>query len=166
MKWFLIILALLIGLPLLANLIGAFIPRTLCTRRSILIARSPKAVWVTLSDLRGHPSWRPELKEVSRVGGDAKQPIWREQFKEGGHIDLQTIEATPAQRLHRRIANPRGAQNGDWICELQEHPKGCELSITERSDISAPAQRLALRLSRQQKKSVDFMLKRIAKLFS
>lgn len=142
--WLLALVGGLVGLLSLIVLAGLLLPKEHTATATTALKASAAEVWRLLTDYPGQAAWRG-LKSMERIGGSEEQPVWRETYRNGMALPLQTIESSPPRRLVRQVADPKLPFGGKWIYELQEQAEGCRLTITEMGEVRNPAFRVVSR---------------------
>src|SRR5262245_9371903 len=117
MKWLLIAVAILVGVPLLATLIGAMLPKSHTASRARRFRASPSQVWALLADYAAWPSWQDGVTVEKQPERDGK-PAWLVTGK-WGHIPFVIEQLSPPEagkpgRMVSRIADDKLAFGGTW----------------------------------------------------
>jgi uncharacterized protein YndB with AHSA1/START domain len=141
MKWVLIVLGGILFLLIAAAVIGSMLPKGHLATRTVRLARTPVEVWDAITAFADQPSWRKGLKRVERLPDRGGHEVWNEVGADGP-LPLETLEAVQAQRLVRRIADPKMPFGGTWTYELTPDGSGCRLTVTERGEVYNPIFRL------------------------
>ena len=131
MKITLILLGVLVGLVVLATLIGLFLPREHTASRTATFAQSPAALFATVRDLTALPAWRSGLKSVELLPAVAGRPAYRENGPHGP-VTYVVVEEHAAEKLILRIADDSLPYGGTWTFEFSQAGSGGMLRITER----------------------------------
>jgi uncharacterized protein YndB with AHSA1/START domain len=136
MKWFLVTLAVLVGIALLIFLVGAMLPRQHVSSRAAVYKQSADEIWSVITDPQKFPEWRKSVKQVVLLPPVQGQASWREVDAHGGAIPYEIIESTAPRRLITRIADLKLPFGGTWTYELSPAPDGgTVLRITENGEI-------------------------------
>jgi uncharacterized protein YndB with AHSA1/START domain len=138
MRWIVVGVALLIGLPALMALVGSLLPRDHVASASIVVRQSPESVWAVVRDIGAMPQWWPELRSSERATGPAGWEHWKQESRNGAMTIGIEAEDAP-RRLVTRIESPPGAPfGGAWTYELSPDALGTRVTVTERGWIANP----------------------------
>jgi len=120
-----------IGLVILvANIIGARLPRAhRCTVRA-RYGKPPTNVWQVVTQMPDAPNWRSGLRQIERLPDHDGKQVWVE-VSRFGRMPLVFEEMKPPQRLVMRIADESLPYGGTWTYEIAAADDGCTLTITE-----------------------------------
>jgi uncharacterized protein YndB with AHSA1/START domain len=141
---------------------GSFMPRTHAVFRSLDSKQSPETLWALIRDFQSTPSWHPELKQVERLPDQNGHEVWRETYRGGYPVQLETLEATAPHRLVRRISDEKGPFTGRWEFELQPVADGTKITITEYGEIANPFFRFMARVFMNPATYLEMYLKALA----
>jgi len=147
MKWITIAVMLLGGLALaaaLAALIGSRLPRTHRATGERLLAATPETLWRTLTDVDEFPSWRTDVKRVTRLRDRDGKTMWVEEGG-SGKMTFSFERMDPPHLVVSRIADPDLPFGGTWTSEITPAPNGSRLKITEDGEIYNPLFRFMAR---------------------
>jgi len=144
-RWVLIGVILLVGLPALVALVGSLLPKTHSASRHATFPQSPETLWRVLTDRVAMPSWRTDLRAIERLPDLDGHEVWQETDKRGQKLRLETLEAVPPRRLVGRIADPKLPFGGTWTYEITPVADGSTLTITEDGEIYNPIFRFVAR---------------------
>jgi uncharacterized protein YndB with AHSA1/START domain len=125
---------------------GARMPRTHAVFRTLESKQPPEAVWAVVTDFAGTPSWHADVTKVERLPGRNGHEVWRETYRGGYGLRLETLEATPARRLVRSIVDEKGPFKGRWEFDLEPLPTGTRVTLTEYGEIANPFFRFMARV--------------------
>src|SRR5260370_30482679 len=106
-RWVLIGVILLVGLPALVALVGSLLPRAHSASRHATFHQSPETLWRVLTDRVAMPSWRTDLRAIERLPDLDGHEVWQETDRRGHKLRLHTVEAVPPRRLGGGIADPK-----------------------------------------------------------
>lgn len=150
MEWVLGIVGGLLGLLVVAAVMGALSPATHTVSRQVRVARPPEELWRTVSDVEAYPTWRPRLKRVEpiepvelveslepvgeREGEGDSRRAWREVGRDGA-ITMELVDADPPHRMVTRIADPTLPYGGTWTCEITRDGAGSVVRMTEDGEV-------------------------------
>lgn len=148
MKWVLIALGILIGLPLVAAAIGMILPKGHRASASATFAAPPARVFQAISDVGRYPEWRPDVKSVEVLSNAGEPTLFREHGRSGA-VTFQFERADPDRLLVVRIADSSLPFGGTWTYELKPSGGGTELTITEDGEVYNPIFRLVSKFMAQ-----------------
>jgi len=131
LRWPLVALGIVLGLFLLATVIGYSMPASHRATRSARFSRAPEEVWVAIADIRGQPSWRREITRAERLPDRNGHEVWRESDASGSGVAFETLESVPPVRLVRRIVDDSLPFGGTWTMVLTPEGDGTRLAVTE-----------------------------------
>ncbi len=138
MKWVVIVVAVLVGLPVLMVLVGMALPRDHVAAASVVVRQPPESVWAVVRDIGAMPQWWPDLRSSERTGSRPGPEHWK-QVSGGGDMTIAIEAEEPPRRLVTRIESPPGAPfGGSWTYELAPEPGGTRVTVTERGWIANP----------------------------
>ncbi len=141
---------------------GAFMARSHAVFRTLESKQPPEVVWAVVTDFPNTPTWHPEVKQVERLSDHEGHAVWRETYRNGYPIRLETTEATPPCRLVRAIQDEKGPFQGRWVFELTPTDAGTRLTITEHGDIANPFFRFMARVFMNPAIYLELYLKALA----
>jgi hypothetical protein len=159
--WAFLVLA---SVLILITLIGWLLPRDHVNTRMGRYQQPPEAIWAAIIDVDAMPSWRKELKSVTRLPDRNGLPAHLE-ITSDGKIPFETIEMTAPQKLVTRIADPKLPFGGTWTFEISPTADGATLRITERGYVTNPFFRFMSRFVFSQTSTMETYLKSLAKKF-
>lgn len=166
MKWILLVVGVLAALVALVAVIGAVLPKGHVATRSAKFHQPPEVIWQALTDVEAFPSWRPDVRRVERLPDRDGRRAWREVWKNGQVIAMETVELEPPRRLVGRIADPNLPFGGTWTYELHPAEGGTVLRITENGEIYNPIFRFMARFVFGYHATMEQYLKALGKKFS
>ena len=143
---------------LITAAVGSRLPADYAATRTACFQQSPEVLWHLLSDPEAGPGWRTDLQRIERAANASGHACWREVYRDGRTLTLETIESAPPRRLVRRVCDPDGFVTGRWCADLAPSGDGCRLTLTERGRVSNPFARLAFRLLVDPAESLDSYL--------
>lgn len=135
MKIVLILLAVVVGLVLLALIIGAALPRNHVVSRQVILHRPPSEVYETVRNFSAASSWRPDLERVEMIATGDDHVRFREHGKQGA-VTYDLIEDRPNEKIVTRIADQDLGYSGSWTYTFQSEANGTRLEITEAGEVS------------------------------
>ena len=163
MVWLVVTGAAVVGVVVLVFGIGSMLPRAHSVSRMAHFNRSPREIWMVISDFSEQPTWRDDVRSVERVAGHAGRDVWRETDRRGRFMDFETVEFVPPRRLVRRIANDNLPFSGTWTMEVAEFGEVTALTVTEDGEIDNPALRFISRFVMGQTATIDQYLRALGK---
>jgi uncharacterized protein YndB with AHSA1/START domain len=147
MKWITIVLIVIGALAILAAVaafIGSRLPRSHRATRETVLAAPPEVLWRTLTDVEAFPSWRRDVKRVTRLPDCKGMPMWVEDGKE--RKLTFAFERMDAPRvLVGRITDRNLPFGGTWTWEITPVPGGTRVQVTEDGEIYNPLFRFMAR---------------------
>jgi uncharacterized protein YndB with AHSA1/START domain len=163
MVWLVVTGAAVVGVVVLVFGVGSLLPRAHSVSRMAHFNRSPREIWMVISDFSEQSSWRDDVRTVERVTGHAGRDVWRETDKSGRSMDMETVELVPPRRLVRRIANDNLPFSGTWTMEVADFGEVTALTVTEDGEIDNPAFRFISRFIMGQTATIDQYLRALGK---
>jgi uncharacterized protein YndB with AHSA1/START domain len=145
MTWLWIVLAVVIGVPLILFAIGSFLPRDHVARMSIELAAPPDRIWTLVSDLAGTARWRKDISAVtveSAPGG----PVRYVEQSSHGKIPFEIVSQDPPRRQVVRVVDDDQPFGGTWTWELTPAAAGTRITITEAGFVKNPLFRVMSKL--------------------
>jgi uncharacterized protein YndB with AHSA1/START domain len=150
MKTVLLIIAVLLGLLVVAGLVLYFIGRALpekhTYRLSVVLPAPRAAVWAAITDYAKMPEWWPAVKAVrqeTRPNGE----VWTwNKDAHGQEIAFRTKEEQAPARLVREIMGDDLPFGGTWTFALAEDGGQTRLTLTEDGFIRPPLFRVVAQL--------------------
>lgn len=160
--WLLMALGILALVLLTIAVLGSFMARTHLVARSLQSKQAPESLWAIITDIPGTPAWHSEVKQVERLANRNGHEVWRETYRNGYPIQLETLEATAPRRFVRSILDEKGPFQGRWEFELTPTPTGTQLTLTEYGEIANPFFRFMARLFMNPALYIEMYLKALA----
>jgi len=145
-SWFLLVVAVLTGIIIVILIIGSLMPRAHVVSRSLHTHQSREAVWQVITDYAGVPTWHVGVLSAARLPDRCGHAVWREMYKGGFSLQLETVQAMVPERLVRSITDEKGPFSGRWEFTLTEETPGSRITITEQGVIANPFIRFMARL--------------------
>jgi uncharacterized protein YndB with AHSA1/START domain len=143
--WLLIVLGILIGLVVLAALIGSLVPRDHVASRRATFPLSPQEVWDVVADLERRPEWFTFLKSATPLPDQDGKPMWKEDLGHGSAMTSRVDVCDPPRRLVTTIADGSLPFGGSWTFELLPAGEGTTVVVTESGFIKNPIFRFMAR---------------------
>jgi uncharacterized protein YndB with AHSA1/START domain len=163
--WILIAVGIVVGALALIALYGLTLPRAHHVARTIALKQTPEAVWQTITDFPNVPSWNPNLAKIEKMPDLNGHEVWREDYKNGYGLTLETTEATPPTKLVRAIADVGGPFTGRWEFALTPAEGGCRITITEFGEVANPYFRVMAKLFMKPEAHIELYLAALAAKF-
>jgi uncharacterized protein YndB with AHSA1/START domain len=163
--WFLLVVGALVGLFVLAVLLGLVLPKAHAVSRSLNIQAPPEKIWDVIRDFQNVPTWHPEVLRVEPVPDHHGREVWRETYAGGFVMKLETTELLRPHRLVRSIADVKGPFTGCWEFEIMDTQEGSRITITEKGEVPNPLIRLMFRLFMNPAMYLEKYLKALAAKF-
>jgi uncharacterized protein YndB with AHSA1/START domain len=145
-RWLLIILGALIGLLLLATLVGLALPREHHVSSRISLKQPPESVFAVIRDVAALPTWWPTVKQVSRRDDPQRREIWDETMRDGFEMGIEVATAEPPTMLKTVIVGDNAPFGGSWTTRIDPVPGGSTVTVTEDGWVSNPVFRVISRL--------------------
>lgn len=165
MKYFLVAIAILVGIILLVVVIGALLPEKHTATAEASFRQSPSAVWQAITDYTKFPEWRGTVSRVQPLAPVNGNPSWIEFDSHNSAIPYEIIESTPPQRLVTRIADPKLPFGGTWTFEITPIGAGSTLRITENGQVHNVIFRFMSRFVFGHRSTIDTYLRALGKKF-
>lgn len=144
MKWYWILLFVLIGAAVVVVVVGALLPVHHQAACRAVFRQPPSVLFTTITDVAGLPTWRKELQRVEALPDQRGLRTYRE-YSKFGPMDLLVEEQEADRKLVTRIITPDSPFGGTWTFKLVPVPSGTEITITENGEIYNPAFRFMSR---------------------
>lgn len=160
--WMWIVLAVIAGLPLLAYLIGSFVPRDHVAKMTIDLASPPERVWAIVSDLARTKEWRDDISAVV-VQPNPGGPLRFTESTSHGEIPFEVVSQDAPRRQVVRIIDDHQPFGGTWTWDLEPTPGGMRLTMTEAGFVKNPIFRAMGLLFFSPYDTINAYLKALAK---
>jgi uncharacterized protein YndB with AHSA1/START domain len=129
-------IAAVIGVPIcLILLIAVFLPRKHVAATMCYLEATPQELWRVITDYEAQPVWRPKLTSVERLPDRHGNEVWKECEGPRRCLSFETVEASPPDRLVRRIVDDGLPFGGTWTFEITPEGSGSQLQITENGEV-------------------------------
>ena len=145
MRWLVIVVAVIVGAPLLLMLIGSFLPRNHTARVTRDLPATPDRVWALVSDFAGTPRWRKDVTAITVEPSTGGPMRFTEKSKQGA-IPFEVLSQEPPRRQVVRIVDEKQPFGGTWTWNLEPSAAGTRLTITEDGFIKNPMFRVLSKL--------------------
>ena len=137
MKLLLVASGLLVALVLLVLVVGWMLPVKHRAVRSATLPATSEQVWSLITDVDAFPSWRSDVKSVTRLPDRGGQMVWVEEGS-NGRMTLAVERSEAPRQLVSRIADPDLPFGGTWTYVIAPASNGTTLSITEDGEVYNP----------------------------
>lgn len=135
--WMWILLAVVVGLPLLLYVVGSFVARDHVARMTIDLASPPDRVWALISDVGRTKEWRDDISAVV-VHPNPGGPLRFTESTNHGEIPFELVSQEAPRRQVIRIIDDQQPFGGTWTWNLEPTPGGTRLTITEAGFVKNP----------------------------
>lgn len=135
MKYFLVAIAILVGIVLLIAVIGALLPEKHTAAAEASFDEPPSAAWQAITDYEKFPGWRDTISRVQSRPPVNGNPAWVEYERHGRAIPYEVTESVPGRRVVTRIADPKLPFSGTWTFEITPSGTGATLRIRENGGV-------------------------------
>lgn len=156
MTWLWIVLGVVVGVPLLAFVIGSALPRDHVARVSIRVNSTPERVWALVSDLGGTARWRSDVIKV-----ELSPPRFVETTKQG-KVTFEIVSQQPPSRQVVRVVDDDQPFGGTWTWELAPEGGGTRVTITEAGFVKNPLFRVMAKLFFPPTRTMEGYLRSLA----
>ena len=163
LRWLLVALAALVGLVVVAILVGWLLPETHVARSSIALHQPVDTVWMLVRDFERYPEWWDQFVRVEPVPEPAGREVWSFHDKRGQSMPIEVIESEPPRRVVTRIASDELPFGGTWTYEIVESAGGSLVTVTEAGEIYNPFFRTAARFVVGYHMTIDDYLRSLAR---
>ena len=143
-KWAIYLAVGLVGIVVLALVVGFLLPRNHEARGAAEFRASPAAVYAVVSDFGKYPEWRTGVTRVD-VTEDGQGMLVTEHGS-SGVIPYRIDLLKPPSGFVMRIADPHLGFGGTWTFEILPNDSGSELLLTEHGEVGNPLFRLMSKL--------------------
>ena len=165
MYWILFVMGTMVAVVLALVVGGLATPRAHTVTQSIVVPATPDAVWAVIRDFARYKEWRHELEYADLVTDSAEQPQWRETTTRGS-ITFGVTLADPPHRMVARMLDDDAPVSGEWRWQLDAHPAGTMVSLTEHGEVGNPISRFVGTHFIGHTKSIDNYLRHLSRVFS
>ena len=139
-RWMFILGGVILGLPLLAYVAGLFIPRDHVASSSIVLDKTPDAVWALVSDFAQSAKWRADITKV-RMDPPVDGKVRFTESGTQGDVQFEVISQQPPFRQSVRVVDEGQPFGGVWTWQLDSvdtpAPK-TRVTLTEAGFIKSP----------------------------
>lgn len=141
MKWFLVILGVLVCLVLIIVIIGYLLPVKHTASVQISLSAPPSEIWARLADFKEYPSWRKDVRSVN-VRSSVE---WVEVNDRGDSLPLKIVTREPGLLLVTHIQGHHLPFGGGWEFRLKDNGGSTVVTITENGEVYNPVFRFVSR---------------------
>lgn len=168
MKIALIIILSLVVVVVLAvvliALVGWRLPAQHSATRSVVLHKSPDAVYEITRDFGSMPKWRADVSSVSVTKGSNGRVQFREEGKHGA-VNYELAEDSPGQRMVTRITDTDLGYSGKWTYVFAAEGANTRLTITEDGEVSNVIFRFLSKYAFGHTATIDAYLTSLGKVF-
>src|SRR5208282_91594 len=160
MKWYRVVLAIVVGVMLLIALVGLLLPKWHRATRMARFKQPPEAIFAAIT---GPQNWRGVSRYVLPPDGGPKK--YRDQ---SGRwlITYEEIASDPPKLYRAKIVDEDLPFAGTWTWEITPTDDGCTCRITEVGEVKNPAIRVVSRFLIGYTKSIDTYRKALCEKFN
>jgi uncharacterized protein YndB with AHSA1/START domain len=162
MTWLLIGAGALVGLGLIAVIVGSLLPRDHVSQVAIEVQAPPERVWSLIADVGGTARWRPEVRGVEMQPAVAGRVRFVETTRQGA-TPFEVMSQEPPVRQVIRVVDDGLPFGGTWTWEVAPAGGGTRLTITEAGFIRNPVFRVMSRLFFPPTASMEGYLRSLAR---
>ena len=137
MKILLIVGGLILALVVVVLIVGWVLPVKHRASRSATLPATAEQVWALITDVDAFPSWRSDVKSVTRLPDRDGQMVWVEEGS-NGKMTMAVERSEAPRQLVSRIADPDLPFGGTWTYLIVAAPRGSTLTITEDGEVYNP----------------------------
>jgi len=163
--WILIAVGIFVGVFILIAAYGMSLPKGHQVARSLALKQIPATIWQTITDFSDVPAWNASVAKMEKLPDQNGHEVWKETYKNGYGLTLETTEQTPPTRLVRTIADVGGPFTGRWEFVLTPIEGGCRITITEFGEVPNPYFRVMAKLMMKPEQHVEEYLAALATKF-
>ena len=160
--WLGIALAVIVGVPALAALVGVFLPRDHVARMSVDLIAPPERVWALVSDFEGAARWRAGVTRVQMRPAEGAPLRFVETSKQGT-ITFEVVIQEPPRRQVVRVVDDDQPFGGTWTWHIEPDGAGTRLTLVEAGFIKNPLFRVMGALFFPPTATIDAYLRALAK---
>lgn len=162
MIWLGLVLAVIVGVPLVAYVAGSFLPRDHVARMTIELSTPPDRVWALVSDVGGTARWRSDLRRVELIPTEGGPVRFVETSKQGD-VTFEIVRQEPPRLQVVRVVDEGQPFGGTWTWEIEESGAGTRLTITEAGFVKNTIFRVMSRLFFPPTATIEAYLRALAK---
>jgi hypothetical protein len=146
-KWTARVLGIVIVSLAIVIALSFALPAQMKDTRVIILKQTPEKVFAVLSDVEKLPTWNRNLKTIKILPPIDGKEATKQTSKDGTTMTIVTTESlapTHLVRVAREVSS--NAFSGSWTYDITPTADGCEVALTEKSDIKNPIFRLMVRV--------------------
>jgi|GEM_PF-817684 len=148
MRWLIWILSAFLSVVVVAIALSFSLPAKTKLTRAIALKQTPEAVFTVLSDTEKFPTWNRHLEKIEMLPPLNGKEAVRQTFKNGATMTVVTTESLAPTHLVRSIRAVSGnAFSGLWTYDITPTNDGCEVALTQKSQVPSRLGRLMVWLS-------------------
>lgn len=141
MKIFWTALLVALGLVIAATLVGMILPRQHIATFSEHADRVPEEIWNVMTEVRQYPQWKPDVKDVVVISGEAEPLAWTETSLRDEVTSYRVINSLEPLTWEIQVIHPQIPPGGKWLFELKPNGEGTDISVTETAQVRNPLMR-------------------------
>jgi len=138
MRWWVLAGAVVAAFVIAVFITGALLPVNHVATVAIDLKQPPEMIWTVIADEQSAPTWRSDVKSVSRLPDVDGHQVWEETDAHGNKLAFETTAFEPPTHLVRKIVSKDAAFGGHWEYRVTPLAKGSIVQITERGEIYNP----------------------------
>jgi len=162
MRWVWVIVGVVIGLPVMAFVIGTFLPRDHVATMAIDLKAPPERVWALISDFAGTPKWRTDITRL-RMDPPVRGAVRFTESTSQGDVTFEVVHQESPRVQVVRVVDDDQPFGGTWTWDLQATGSGTRLTITEAGFIKNAMFRTMGALFFSPADTIDGYLRALAK---
>jgi uncharacterized protein YndB with AHSA1/START domain len=160
--WLFAALAVVLGLPLLATLVGSTLPREHEARMVIELRSPPGRVWTLISSFADTPRWRSDVTSV-KMETPSGGPVRFVETSRSGSVPFEVVLQDAPRRQVVRVVDDAQPFGGTWTWELHAGAEGTWLTLTEAGFVKPPLFRVMRKLFFRPSATIEAYLRDLAK---
>lgn len=158
-----LVVVLVLAVVLIA-LIGWRLPSQHSASRSVVLHKSPDAVYAVTRDFASMPKWRADVRDVKVTTEAGGRVQFREEGKHGA-VNYELAEDVPGQRMVTRIIDTDLGYSGKWTYVFAAEGANTRLTITEDGEVSNVIFRFLSKYAFGHTATIDAYLTSLGKQF-
>jgi uncharacterized protein YndB with AHSA1/START domain len=120
-----------VGLPLLAFIVGTFVPRDHVARVAVDLQAPADRIWALVTDFAGTPKWREDVTSVRMLEPGEGGAIRFAEQSSMGEVPFEVVSQDPPRRQVVRVMDDDQPFGGTWTWELTPTGSGTRVTLTE-----------------------------------
>jgi uncharacterized protein YndB with AHSA1/START domain len=137
-KWGFVVLAVVVGLPIVAGGVGLLLPRDHVAAMTIDLAAPPDRVWSLVSGFAEAATWRTDVTAVRLDAPAAGGALRFTESSSQGEVTFEVVSQDAPRRQVVRIVDDDQPFGGTWTWTLEPAGAGTRLTIVEAGFIKSP----------------------------